>query len=103
LDAATPQAVDAAFGALVQQRAGALLISVDATFNSRRDQLIALAARHGVPAMYYAREFVSSGGLISHGTEITDTYRQVGGYVARILQDAKQADLPVQQPTKFQH
>jgi putative tryptophan/tyrosine transport system substrate-binding protein len=102
LDAATPQAIDEAFVTLVQQRAGALLITVDATFNARRNQLIALAARHAVPAMYYAREFVSSGGLISYGTDLTETYRKVGEYVARILQGAKPADLPVQRPTKFQ-
>src|SRR5207248_6174335 len=102
LDAATPQAIDAAFAALVQARAGALLITVDATFNSRRDQLIALSARHRVPAMYYAREFVASGGLMSYGADLADTYRQIGGYVARLLQGAKPADLPVQQPTKFQ-
>ncbi len=102
LEAGTPPAIDAAFATLVAQRAGALLIAVDSTFNSRRDQLIALAARHAVPAMYYAREFVSSGGLVSYGTELTDIYRQVGGYVARILQGAKPGDLPVQQPTKIQ-
>lgn len=102
LEAATPQAIDAAFVTLAEQRAGALLITVDAAFNSGRDQLIALAARYAVPAIYYSREFVASGGLISYGTDIADIYRQVGGYVARILQGAKPADLPVQQPTKLQ-
>jgi putative ABC transport system substrate-binding protein len=101
LEAASPQAIDAAFATLVQQRAGALIITVDANFNSRRDQLVALAAQHAVPAMYYAREFAASGGLISYGTDLTEAYRQVGRYVARILQGAKPAELPVLQPTKF--
>ncbi len=103
LDAPTPEAIDAAFGTLVQQRADALLITIDGTFNGRRDQLIALAARHKVPTMYYTREFVASGGLISYGPDYVDVYRQIGrGYVARILQGAKPADLPVQHPIKFQ-
>ncbi len=102
LDAPTPEAIDAAFATLVQQRADAFLITIDASFNGRRNQLIELAARHKVPAMYYTREFVSSGGLISYGPDYADVYRQVGsGYVARILQGAKPADLPVQHPIKF--
>ncbi len=102
LDAPTPEAINAAFATLVQQRADAFLITADASFNGRRDQLIALAARHKVPGMYYAREFVASGGLISYGTDFADVYRQVvGEYVARILQGSKPADLPVQHPLKF--
>ena len=101
LEAGTPQAIDAAFVTLVQRRAGALLITVDANFNARRDQLVALAAKHAVPAMYYAREFAASGGLVSYGPNITEIYRQVGGYVARILAGANPAELPVLQPTKF--
>jgi putative ABC transport system substrate-binding protein len=102
LEAATPEGINTAFATLVRQQAGALLITIDATFNSRRDQLIALAAHHRVPAIYYEREFASSGGLISYGADYADTYRQLGGYVARLLQGAKAIDLPVQQPTKFQ-
>lgn len=102
LEAATAEGINTAFAELVHQQAGALLIVVDATFNSRRDQLIALAARHKLPTIYYAREFVSSGGLISYGTDFAAIYRQIGGYAARILQGAEAADLPVQQPTEFQ-
>ena len=101
LEATSPQEIDAAFATLVQNRAGALLITVDASFNSRRDQIIALAAQRAVPAMYYAREFAASGGLISYGNDLTESYRQIGGYVARLLQGAKPEELPVLQPTKF--
>src|SRR6185295_9720555 len=101
LEAGSPQAIDEAFATLVQRGAGALLVGADGTFSSRRDRLIALAARHAVPAVYHSREFAASGGLISYGTDISDTYRQAAGYVVRILQGASPADLPVLQPTKF--
>jgi putative ABC transport system substrate-binding protein len=101
LKAATEAEMIAAFASLVELQAGALIVG-DPFFLSRPEQVAALAARHAIPTIYDFRVYVAAGGLISYGTSLTDTYRNVGTYVGKILKGAKPADLPVQQPTRFE-
>jgi putative tryptophan/tyrosine transport system substrate-binding protein len=102
LYASNNQEINAAFLAMTQRRVPALVIVTDPLFTSRRVQLVTLAARHAIPAIYTSREFAEVGGLMSYGTNLPDVYRQVGSYVGRILKGAKPSDLPVVQPTKFE-
>src|SRR5205085_8857088 len=102
LRAGTESEIDAAFATLVQLHAGALLVSADQFFDSRREQLVALAARHAVPAIYIRSDYVAAGGLISYGPTLAALNREVGIYVGKILNGARPADLPVQQPTAFE-
>jgi putative ABC transport system substrate-binding protein len=102
LTATTEQELDAAFKSMTDLGAGALLVAADPYFNSRREYIVALAARHGMPAMYEQREFALAGGLMSYGTKLSHGYRQAGIYVGRILKGEKPADLPVVQSTEFE-
>jgi putative ABC transport system substrate-binding protein len=102
LNAGTDREIDAAFENLVQARTGALLVSNDVFFNSRIEQITALAARYAIPVMYSSAEFVGVGGLISYGASLRGALRQIGLYAGRILKGEKPTDLPVMQPTKFE-
>jgi putative ABC transport system substrate-binding protein len=102
LNMSTIQEMLAAFPAMAQRRAPAVVVMADPLFTSRRMQLVLLATRYAVPAIYSSREFADIGGLMSYGTDLAGVYRQVGSYAGRILKGAKTADLPVLQPTKFE-
>jgi len=102
LKAGSESEIDAAFASLVRLQTGGLVVGTDPFFASRSEQLAALAARHAVPAIYDFREFVAVGGLISYGTTLTGIYRQLGIYAGKVLNGAKPADLPVQQPTTLE-
>jgi putative ABC transport system substrate-binding protein len=102
LNASTEHDIEKAFMSMMQSRIGALVVGSDTFLSSRKQQLIMLAARHGIPTMYYEREFAAAGGLVSYGTDFADSYRQAGDYTGRILKGAEPGDLPVLQPTKFE-
>ncbi len=102
LNASTSREIDAAFATFVRERHDALFVGADPFFNSRRVQMVQLAARYAVPATYALREFAEVGGLMSYGSSAADSFRQVGVYAGRILKGAKPADLPVVQASKFE-
>jgi putative ABC transport system substrate-binding protein len=102
LKASVPSEIEAAFATIVQQRAGALVVTGDAFFIIQNDQIVALAARHGIPTVYQYRESTVAGGLMSYGASLVDAWRIVGIYAGRILKGEKPADLPVQQSSKIQ-
>jgi len=101
-NASSEREIDAAFAMLAQRRIGALLVGNDVFFYSRREQIVALAARHAIPTIYQVREYTQAGGLMSYGTNVDDAQRLAGVNVGRILQGAKPADLPVQQAVKVE-
>ena len=101
-NASTPQQIDAAFAGLAEQHVGGLIVAQDIFFNSRVEQITALAARYRLPAIYNQREYPAAGGLISYGPHFADGYRQAGVYVGRVLKGEKPEDIPVQQPTSFE-
>jgi putative tryptophan/tyrosine transport system substrate-binding protein len=100
--ASTNSDIDGAFATLMKKRADAFLISPEALFVARRVQLVTLAARHALPALYHRREFTDAGGLMSYGSDLTDQFRQTGVYAGRILKGEKPSEMPVQLPTKFE-
>jgi putative tryptophan/tyrosine transport system substrate-binding protein len=101
-DAGTPGEIEKAFANAVQQQAGALLVGVDAFYITQRDQIIALAERHAIPAMFQDSDAVLAGGLMSYGSSRVDAYRKLGIYASRVLKGVKPADLPVEQAVKIE-
>jgi putative ABC transport system substrate-binding protein len=101
-NASTSREINAAFATFVREKPDALFVGGDAFFQVRRAQLVNLASRHAVPATYGGREFAVAGGLMTYGTDLADAYRQIGGYVGRILKGSRPADLPVVQASKFE-
>jgi len=102
LNASTSREIDAAFARFGRERPDAVFVSLDAFLNSRRAQLVNLASRHALPAIFPNRDIAEIGGLMSYGSNLMDAFRQVGVYTGRILKGAKPADLPVVQSSKFE-
>jgi putative ABC transport system substrate-binding protein len=102
LNASTERDLEPLFAALARQRTDALVITGDTFFATQRDRLVALAARHAIPAIYQRREYAEAGGLITYGTDFSDMFRQTGSYAGRILKGAKPSDLPIIQPIRFE-
>src|SRR5262249_4262314 len=102
LKVSTEREMETAFATMAQQGSGGLLVGIDPSFLAHRDEIIALAARHAIPAVYPVRDFALAGGLMSYGTDFADSYRQAGIYTGRIIRGEKTADLPVQRSTRFQ-
>ena len=102
LEASSEGGITAAFATIVEQRIGALLVASDPFFLDQREQLVALTARHAIPAIFFFPEFALAGGLMAYGTRLVDTYRLAATYTGRILKGAKPADLPIQQSTKIE-
>jgi putative ABC transport system substrate-binding protein len=102
LNVSNDRELDAAFATIVEQRIGGLLVTGNAFFTTRRDQLVLLTTRHGIPTVFPWREYAIDGGLLSYGTSLRKSYREMAGYVGRILKGAKTTDLPVQQPSTFE-
>jgi putative tryptophan/tyrosine transport system substrate-binding protein len=102
LRAGSEKEIDAAFASVVEQGSDSLLVNPDSFFATRRNQFVSLAARFGIPSIYYLRDFVTAGGLMSYAANVADAYRHVGMYAGKILKGAKPADLPIMQPTKFE-
>src|SRR5947209_13017848 len=102
LQAGTERDIDTVFARMIDMRVDALLVAPHALFATQAGQLVALAARHAIPTLYWRREFVEAGGLMSYGSNLADALRVVGLYAARILKGEKPGDLPVQAPTKYE-
>ena len=101
MNASSEREIDDAFASIIDRHADALLVTASAFFTNRREHVVALAAQYAMPAVYHVREFPAAGGLISYGANLADEWRKTGIYAGRILKGEKPADLPIQEPTKF--
>jgi putative ABC transport system substrate-binding protein len=102
LNASTEREIDTAFANVAQQQVSAVVVGADPFLFSRREQIVSLASRHAIPAIYSNREFVTEGGLVSYGNSVPEAYRHAGHYVGRLLRGAKPSDLPIERLTKFE-
>jgi putative ABC transport system substrate-binding protein len=101
-NARNPEELEHAFASLVEEKAGALLVTADPFFDTKRDRIVAFAAEHRMPAIYQFREYAAAGGLMSYGISLVEGYRQVGAYAGQILKGAKPSDLPIVQSVKYE-